>query len=103
MRFSGLCLQALPLGKREPIILSVGQFRPEKDHPLQIRAFSKLLKSGPWCVPARHIVKNCDARDPPDSGPSARQKAEEVMDTVWCRWVQARQAGLAWELPRAGG
>lgn len=39
-------LQALPLGNREPVILSVGQFRPEKDHPLQIRAFAKLIKSG---------------------------------------------------------
>jgi alpha-1,2-mannosyltransferase len=28
---------------REPIILSIGQFRPEKDHKLQLEAFAKLL------------------------------------------------------------
>jgi alpha-1,2-mannosyltransferase len=30
---------------RQQIVLSVGQFRPEKDHALQIRAFSKLMQS----------------------------------------------------------
>jgi alpha-1,2-mannosyltransferase len=35
----------LPLYPREPVILSVGQFRPEKDHPLQIRAFARFLNS----------------------------------------------------------
>lgn len=38
--------QDLPLAPREPVILSVGQFRPEKDHPLQIRAFARFLSSG---------------------------------------------------------
>lgn len=37
--------QDLPLAPREPVILSVGQFRPEKDHPLQIRAFARFLNS----------------------------------------------------------
>jgi glycosyltransferase involved in cell wall biosynthesis len=42
-------MQDIPLGSREPIILSVGQFRPEKDHVLQIRAFAKFLEGGaPW-------------------------------------------------------
>ena len=36
-------LQDLPLAPREPVILSVGQFRPEKDHPLQIRAFARFV------------------------------------------------------------
>ncbi len=31
---------ALPISSREPIVLSIGQFRPEKDHSLQIRAFA---------------------------------------------------------------
>jgi len=35
-------LQSLPLTERENIILSIGQFRPEKDHALQIRAFASL-------------------------------------------------------------
>eukprot|EP00520_Triparma_pacifica_P010046 CAMPEP_0118635676 /NCGR_PEP_ID=MMETSP0785-20121206/2202_1 /TAXON_ID=91992 /ORGANISM="Bolidomonas pacifica, Strain CCMP 1866" /LENGTH=407 /DNA_ID=CAMNT_0006526723 /DNA_START=89 /DNA_END=1309 /DNA_ORIENTATION=- len=30
-----------PLTNKKPYILSIGQFRPEKDHPLQIRAFKK--------------------------------------------------------------
>ncbi|MEE6472319.1 hypothetical protein FKM82_009575 [Ascaphus truei] len=30
-------------GREEHSIVSVGQFRPEKDHPLQIQAFNKLL------------------------------------------------------------
>jgi len=38
--------QDLPLAPREPVILSVGQFRPEKEHPLQIRAFARFLNSG---------------------------------------------------------
>ncbi|KAM3576192.1 hypothetical protein VYU27_001900 [Nannochloropsis oceanica] len=39
-------LKDLPLAPREPVILSVGQFRPEKEHPLQIRAFARFLNSG---------------------------------------------------------
>ena len=31
--------------RRRKVVLSVGQFRPEKDHALQIRAFSKFLMS----------------------------------------------------------
>jgi len=30
-----------PLTSKKPYILSIGQFRPEKDHSLQIRAFKK--------------------------------------------------------------
>jgi len=33
--------------KNQQIILSIGQFRPEKDHSLQLRAFSALLKLHP--------------------------------------------------------
>lgn len=40
-------LSAAPLGGRAPIILSVGQFRPEKDHRLQLAAFAKLKARGP--------------------------------------------------------
>jgi glycosyltransferase involved in cell wall biosynthesis len=36
--------QGFPLAPREPVVLSVGQFRPEKDHPLQIRAFARFLQ-----------------------------------------------------------
>ncbi|TFK48788.1 mannosyltransferase [Heliocybe sulcata] len=36
-----------PLQGRERVILSLAQFRPEKDHPAQLRAFSVLLSSHP--------------------------------------------------------
>ena len=39
---------ALPLhARRRPCILSVGQFRPEKDHKLQLAAWSTLLQQHP--------------------------------------------------------
>ncbi|KAK7689918.1 hypothetical protein QCA50_006557 [Cerrena zonata] len=36
-----------PLEGRERVILSLAQFRPEKDHPAQLRAFHKLLEKHP--------------------------------------------------------
>jgi alpha-1,2-mannosyltransferase len=36
-------LRLLPLGGRKPVVVSVGQFRPEKDHALQLRAFAEFL------------------------------------------------------------
>jgi len=43
----------LPLNSegRKPFILSIGQFRPEKDHTLQIRSFAKLLEKKSPAVP----------------------------------------------------
>ena len=49
-------LSVFPLGKRKRIILSVAQFRPEKDHQLQIEILSSLYqkypqyKSGPDAI-----------------------------------------------------
>lgn len=37
-------LRELPITKREKMIVSIGQFRPEKDHALQLRCFAKLLE-----------------------------------------------------------
>lgn len=37
-------LQELPLELRQPIALSIGQFRPEKDHSKQVRAFALFLR-----------------------------------------------------------
>lgn len=37
-------LEDLQLASREQIILSIGQFRPEKDHQLQIRSFALLVE-----------------------------------------------------------
>ncbi|KAL1677210.1 glycosyltransferase family 4 protein [Schizophyllum commune] len=36
-----------PLEGREPIIISVAQFRPEKDHPAQLRALYELFQAHP--------------------------------------------------------
>jgi alpha-1,2-mannosyltransferase len=40
-------LQALPLRPRNRIVVSVAQFRPEKDHPLQLRAFAAFRARDP--------------------------------------------------------
>lgn len=40
-------MAALPLAPRERVILSIAQFRPEKDHPAQLRAFQALLDRYP--------------------------------------------------------
>lgn len=40
-------LEDLPLGGREDVVLSIGQFRPEKDHALQLRAFARMLERYP--------------------------------------------------------
>lgn len=37
-------LRTLSIENREPLILSIGQFRPEKDHSLQINSFAKMKK-----------------------------------------------------------
>ena len=57
----------LPLeGSREPIILSIGQFRPEKDHQLQIRSFAALLKSEPPVSATTRLVLLGGVRDAGD-------------------------------------
>lgn len=53
-------LQALPLrlcaaAPREPLVLSIGQFRPEKDHGLQLRAWQAWRGSHPHS-PARLVL-----------------------------------------------
>mgnify|MGYP002385538135 CR=1 FL=1 len=40
-------LAALPLGGRDRVIVSIGQFRPEKDHALQLRAFAAFRSRSP--------------------------------------------------------
>jgi hypothetical protein len=39
-------LPLVPTGGRDRVVVSVGQFRPEKDHPLQLRAFAELRSRG---------------------------------------------------------
>jgi alpha-1,2-mannosyltransferase len=40
-------LKTLPLDNRQQVVLSIGQFRPEKDHELQIRSFAMLCEKNP--------------------------------------------------------
>jgi len=47
-------LEVLPLDDRERVVLSIGQFRPEKDHTLQIRSFARML--------AEHVEVRSGAR-----------------------------------------
>ncbi|KAK4693838.1 hypothetical protein P7C70_g8854, partial [Phenoliferia sp. Uapishka_3] len=42
-----ISLASLPLEGREKIVLSLAQFRPEKDHQVQLHAFSTFLSSDP--------------------------------------------------------
>mmetsp|Transcript_13411 Transcript_13411/g.15390 ORF Transcript_13411/g.15390 Transcript_13411/m.15390 type:complete len:342 (+) Transcript_13411:548-1573(+) len=45
------------LSRPQPIILSIGQFRPEKDHKLQIYSFAKLLEKYPkWKAAGAKLV-----------------------------------------------
>ncbi|EMD39617.1 glycosyltransferase family 4 protein [Gelatoporia subvermispora B] len=50
-------MEKFPLERRERVILSVAQFRPEKDHSAQLRAFHELLKSHPEHAAVEHSVK----------------------------------------------
>eukprot|EP00611_Tribonema_gayanum_P019845 TRINITY_DN3524_c0_g1_i1.p1 TRINITY_DN3524_c0_g1~~TRINITY_DN3524_c0_g1_i1.p1 ORF type:complete len:270 (-),score=69.55 TRINITY_DN3524_c0_g1_i1:202-1011(-) len=51
-------MQAIPLddSRRERLVLSVGQFRPEKDHALQISAFARLLRTHDDCRDVRLVL-----------------------------------------------
>ncbi|OJA15804.1 hypothetical protein AZE42_14154, partial [Rhizopogon vesiculosus] len=45
------------LNARERVILSIAQFRPEKDHPAQLRAFAQLLADQPTYASGSSSVK----------------------------------------------
>ena len=49
-------LKNLPLERSRPIIVSIGQFRPEKDHILQIRSFEMLRKKYPRWKDAKLVL-----------------------------------------------
>eukprot|EP00658_Telonema_sp_P-2_P009839 TRINITY_DN13665_c0_g1_i4.p2 TRINITY_DN13665_c0_g1~~TRINITY_DN13665_c0_g1_i4.p2 ORF type:complete len:242 (+),score=40.14 TRINITY_DN13665_c0_g1_i4:749-1474(+) len=37
----------IPLGNRDQLVISIAQFRPEKDHALQIKAFAQMIQNYP--------------------------------------------------------
>ncbi|KAK2465284.1 hypothetical protein APHAL10511_002638 [Amanita phalloides] len=49
-------MSRFPLDKRQRIILSVAQFRPEKDHVTQLRSFHKLLQIYPEHATVKLVV-----------------------------------------------
>jgi alpha-1,2-mannosyltransferase len=51
-----VALKDLPIDRREPIIVSIGQFRPEKDHVLQVKSLAVLLKKFPKWRDAKLIM-----------------------------------------------
>jgi len=66
-------LETLPLNDREKAILSIGQFRPEKDHTLQIRSFARLLATHPELKDGgARLVLVGGCRDAEDEGRVAR-------------------------------
>jgi len=59
-------LQQLDLGGREPLIVSLGQFRPEKNHALQLAAFEILVERGRVSDARLAILGSC--RNAEDEG-----------------------------------
>jgi alpha-1,2-mannosyltransferase len=57
-------LQRLPLGDRAPLAISVAQFRPEKNHALQLEAMALFRQEeGPGCAARLAILGSCRNRD----------------------------------------
>ena len=57
-------LQRLPGGPREPLAVSIAQFRPEKNHALQLQAFALLrAEEGPGCAARLAIIGSCRNAD----------------------------------------
>jgi alpha-1,2-mannosyltransferase len=57
-------LKNLPLDRLRPIIVSIGQFRPEKDHTLQIQSFELLRKKYPrWDTAKLVLIGSCRGKD----------------------------------------
>lgn len=91
-------------------MLSVGQFRPEKDHPLQIRAFARFLRAqgqttktggGKGKGTAVKLVLLGSCRGPEDKARVAalqRLVAEEGIEVKGGRWSEARILRLHWFL-----
>lgn len=61
------------VGKRERIILSIGQFRPEKDHELQVESLAKLFENHPTMKGSIKMVMVGGVR-----GPGDRERLEHL-------------------------
>jgi len=59
-------LEKFPLKGRQKIILSIGQFRPEKDHQLQLRVFHDFVSRNPHLSQGVQLVLIGGVRNPED-------------------------------------
>lgn len=83
-------MAAFALDGRAPVILSVAQFRPEKDHAAQLRAFHTFLERYPEFTGQARLVMVGGSRNAEDAArvDALRALAEElgidVRAVVWC-------------------
>ena len=68
-------LRSIPLEGREQLIVSLGQFRPEKNHALQVQAMAALLSRHPGSKARLVIIGSC--RNEGDE-----QRVREVKDEI---------------------
>ena len=73
----------LPLTKRENIIISIGQFRPEKDHALQITSYAQFLrKMQEGAIQKAHIslvlIGSCRGEDDESRVEELRKLSKEL-------------------------
>ena len=68
-------LRSIPLAGREQLIISLGQFRPEKNHALQVQAMRALLDAHPDSKARLVIIGSC--RNEGDE-----QRVREVKDEI---------------------
>ncbi|KAF9489586.1 mannosyltransferase [Pleurotus eryngii] len=69
-------LAQFPLEGREHTILSVAQFRPEKDHSMQLQAFAELLRAHPQYASSAKLVLIGGARNDEDQARVGALKEE---------------------------
>lgn len=88
--------------RRESVIVSLGQFRPEKDHVLQIRSFTRLQELHPECRRARLVLMgSCRNTEDADRLDRLRQLANDNVSfvvnepfEVIQEWLGRAQVGL---------
>ncbi len=73
------CFLKLGMNTKDRIAISIGQFRPEKDHLLQIKAFQVLLTDHPELKDARlMLVGSCRDEDDLNRVKNLKIKAKEL-------------------------
>ncbi|XP_022091598.1 GDP-Man:Man(3)GlcNAc(2)-PP-Dol alpha-1,2-mannosyltransferase-like [Acanthaster planci] len=67
-------------GRKQHVIVSIAQFRPEKDHPLQIKAFNELLRRYPmeeWNSLRLELIGSCRNKGDADRIDMLREMCED--------------------------